>query len=80
MAVGPHRTTEKGGGNVLAPFPVFGQASTAVGNRPKEGVLYKVYTWFIPNKTKTADNQMIISCFEYPDPGSNRDGFYSTGV
>ena len=33
-----------------------------------------VYTLFIPNKTKTTENQKINSRFQYPDPGSNRDG------
>ena len=42
--------------------------------------LYPVYTLFIPDKTKTAENQMINSCSVYPDPGSNRDGSESTGV
>ena len=37
-------------------------------------VLSFVYTLFIPDKIKTAENQMINSRFTYPDPGSNRDG------
>jgi hypothetical protein len=33
-----------------------------------------------PIKGKTLDNQSIIKGLKYPDPGSNRDGCYSTGV
>ena len=31
-------------------------------------------------KRKTLDNQLITKGLKYPDPGSNRDGCYSTGV
>ena len=34
----------------------------------KTGVLSFVYTLFIPVKIKTAENQMIVSRFVYPDP------------
>ena len=35
---------------------------------------------FARQKSKMPDNHSIIRHFLYPDPGSNRDGFYSTGV
>ena len=46
----------------------------------KIGLLLFVYTLFILDKIKTAENQMINSRYLYPDPGSNRDGSESTGV
>ena len=46
----------------------------------KRRVASFVYTLFIPDKTIKAVNQAINSLFEYPDPGSNRDGSESTGV
>ena len=39
----------------------------------KVGVLLLLATLWLPDKSKTAENQMINSGFEYPDPGSNRD-------
>lgn len=49
-------------------------------NASKGRVLSFLATLWLPDKINTAENQKINSCILYPDPGSNRDGFYSTGV
>ena len=47
---------------------------------PKAGFVLLFARNLLGDKIKTAENQTINSRLQYPDPGSNRDGFYSTGV
>gem|GEM_PF-3963152 len=41
--------------------------------------LSSILFFLLPNKRKTLVSR-LTSVSVYPDPGSNRDGFYSTGV